>query len=144
MSERRTMTITPSMDMPTDGVWKHSFDTETGGDGTVNRGLGLADAFLTFMVEDGIPAEQVTVAVVVHGSAIADVTIADGDDTDDDPNPQLVARILEAGGEVWVCGRAASAQGVGDDDLLPGVAFAPSAMIAHAELQRRGYSLNPY
>lgn len=142
------MTITYDMQLPADGVWRHSFDTARGGEGGVNRGLGQADAFLTFMEEDGVAAEQVAVAVVVHGSAIADVLrpaqreAATG--ATDNPNAALVERIVAAGGEVWVCARAAEAQGVGDGDLLPGVGFAPSAMIANAELQRRGFSLNPY
>lgn len=142
------MPATPSMDMPADGVWRHSFDTMTGGDGEVNNGLGLADAFLRFMSEDGIPADQVTAAVVVHGTAISDVVNADRRKADtgmtDNPNIEFIERILAAGGEIWVCARAARAQGVGDEDLLPGVRFAPSAIIANAELQRRGFSLNPY
>jgi intracellular sulfur oxidation DsrE/DsrF family protein len=136
------------MDLPADGVWRHSFDTATGGDGGVNPGLGRADAFVGFMDEDGIPSDQVMVAVVVHDHAVSDVvdTGRRGTDTGttDNPNVELVERILAAGGEIWVCGRSAEAQGVGDGDLLPGVRFAPSAMIAHAELQRRGFSLNPY
>ncbi len=142
------MPVTPSMELPTDGVWKHSFDTVTSGAGKINNGLGLADAFVRFMVEDGVPGDRVTVAVVVHDDAISDVVGADRRAADlgtaDNPNVEVVERILASGGEIWVCGRAAHARGVGDGDLLPGVRFAPSAMIAHAELQRRGFSLNPY
>lgn len=142
------MPATPTMELPDDGVWMHSFDTDTGGDGEVNRGLGQADAFVRFMAEDGIAPEAVTVAVVVHNSAIVDVVNADRREADtgstDNPNVEFVERILAAGGQVWVCARSAEAQGIGDGDLLPGVHFAPSAMIAHAELQRRGFSLNPY
>jgi intracellular sulfur oxidation DsrE/DsrF family protein len=142
------MSVTPSMDLPADGVWRHSFDTAVGGGGRVNPGLGRADAFVRFMDEEGVPPDRVTVAVVVHDDAIADVVDAERREADtgtpDNPNVELVERILAAGGEIWVCGRAAEAQGVGDDDLLPGVRFAPSAMIANAELQRRGFSLNPY
>lgn len=138
------MVATSSMDMPADAVWKHSFDTEV----RVNPGLGLARAFGAFMVEDGIPADQVTVAVVVHNDAIADVVTAERRAAlgggSENPNAEVVEQLLAAGGQVWVCKRSAEAQGVGDGDLLPGVRFAPSAMIAHAELQRRGFSLNPY
>jgi intracellular sulfur oxidation DsrE/DsrF family protein len=142
------MAITYDMTLQPDGIWRHSFDTAQGGDGGVNGGLARADAFLTFMHDDGVAAEQVTVAVVVHEHAIADVLrparreAAVGET--DNPNAALVERITAAGGEVWVCARSAAAQGVGDGDLLPNVGFAPSAMIAHAELQRRGFSLNPY
>lgn len=60
------------------------------------------------------------------------------------PSAALVEKIIETGGEISVCARSAAWHKVGDDDLLPGVRFAPSAMSAHAELQRRGFSLNPY
>lgn len=139
---------TPSMDLPADGVWRHSFDTNVGGGGNVNPGLGRADAFVQFMGEEGIAVAQVTVAVVVHDEAIPDVVNADRREADtgtrDNPNEAVVERILASGGQIWVCARSAEAQGVGDGDLLPGVRFAPSAMIANAELQRRGFSLNPY
>jgi intracellular sulfur oxidation DsrE/DsrF family protein len=141
------MAVTPN-ELPDDAVWRHSFDSEDGGGAEVNRGLGLADAFIDIMFEAGVPNDRVTVAIVVHGEAIFDVI---GDEPhrahvgeSEHPNAALVERIIAAGGEIWVCARSASRQGVDDRDLLPGVRVAPSAMTAHADLQRRGFSLNPY
>lgn len=142
------MAVTPSLDLPHDAVWRHSFDTADGGGTEVNQGLGLADAFVDIMSEAGIDEGRVTVAVVVHGSAVFDVV---GEERhrahvgeSPHPNAALVERIIAMGGEIWVCARSATWQGVDDEDLLPGVRVAPSAMTAHADLQRRGFSLNPY
>lgn len=142
------MDLTIGMELPADASWKHAFDTTEAGGGEVNGGLGRAAAFMDIMSEAGAAPEQVTVAVVVHGKAVFDVVDANRHASEfegsDHPNATLVQRILDAGGEIWVCARSAAWQEVGDDDLLPGVRFAPSAMTAHADLQRRGFSLNPY
>lgn len=142
------MAVTPNMELPDDAVWRHGFDVADLGGAEVNRGLGLADAFVDIMRDAGVPPDRVRVAVVVHGEAVFDVVVAArhcahvGDS--EHPNAALVERIVAAGGEIWVCGRAAGWHGLDDADLLPGVGVAPSAMTAHADLQRRGFSLNPY
>ncbi|MEN8040422.1 MAG: DsrE family protein [Actinomycetota bacterium] len=142
------MELTIGMELPSGAAWKHAFDAPIPGGGEVNGGLGRADAFVEIMEAAGAGPDQVTVAVVVHGKAVFDVVNATRHVSEvegsDHPNADLVERILDAGGEIWVCARSAAWQNVGDDDLLPGVRFAPSAMTAHAELQRRGFSLNPY
>lgn len=142
------MEQTIGMELPHDAVWRHAFDAAHAGGGEVNGGLGRADAFREIIEDAGAEPDQVTVAVVVHGKAVFDVVNATRHATEvegsDHPNAVLVERIINAGGEIWVCARSAAWQNVGDDDLLPGVRFAPSAMVAHADLQRRGFSLNPY
>jgi intracellular sulfur oxidation DsrE/DsrF family protein len=142
------MELTIGMELPPGAAWKHAFDAAHAGGREVNGGLGRADAFMEIMKAAGAAPDQVTVAVVVHGGAVFDVVNADRHaaevDGSEHPNAALVERIIDAGGEIWVCARSAARQNVGDDDLLAGVRFAPSAMTAHAELQRRGFSLNPY
>jgi intracellular sulfur oxidation DsrE/DsrF family protein len=142
------MEQTIGMELPPGAVWRHAFDSADAGGSEINGGLGRADAFVEIMTSAGAAPDQITVAVVVHGDAIFDVVTTDRHaievDGSDHPNADLVARIIDAGGEIWLCARAAASRDVGDDDLLPGVRFAPSAMAAHADLQRRGFSLNPY
>jgi intracellular sulfur oxidation DsrE/DsrF family protein len=142
------MELTIGMELPADADWRHAFDAADAGGGEVNGGLGRADAFREIMEAAGAAPDQITVAVVVHGESVFDVVNATRHAAEvegsDHPNADLVKRIIESGGEIWVCARSATWHNVGDDDLLPGVRFAPSAMTAHAELQRRGFSLNPY
>jgi intracellular sulfur oxidation DsrE/DsrF family protein len=141
--------VTPTMEFPADGEWKHAFDAIPGAKGERNAALSRALAFYEHMEKAGVDAARVKTAVVVHGRAIYDIADAEryaeayGDDVSN-PNADIVAELVERGAEIWVCGVAAVNRGVGDDDILPGVRMAPAAMIAHAELQRRGFSINPY
>ena len=142
------MELTIGMELPPGATWKHAFDAAEPGGAEVNGGLGRADAFREIMETAGAAPDQIAVAVVVHGGAVFDVVNESRHATEvegsDHPNAALVERIIDSGGEIWVCARSAGWHNVGDDDLLPGVRFAPSAMTAHADLQRRGFSLNPY
>jgi intracellular sulfur oxidation DsrE/DsrF family protein len=142
------MELTIEMDLPADAVWQHAFDAALPGGGAVNEALGRADIFVDIMESEGVTSDQIHVAVVVHGGAVFDVVNparhAAEVEGSEHPSALVVERIIHAGGEIWVCARSAAWQNVGDDDLLPGVRFAPSAMTAHADLQRRGFSLNPY
>jgi len=141
--------VTPTMAFPEDGKWMHAFDVIKGEKGETNAALARAVALYDHMENAGVDPGQVTAAVVVHGPAIYDIANAGryaeayGEDAVN-PNAELVAKLMARGGEIWVCGVAARAREVGDDDVLPGVRMAPAAMVAHAELQRRGFSLNPY
>lgn len=148
------VTVTSTLELPADATWQHSFDSAKGEKGALNAGIGRALAFYRMMEEEGVAADRVKVAVVIHGSATFDVAndaryaakYGTGDDGQPARNPNYnnVAELIAKGGEIWVCGVAAKYHKVGDDDVLAGVQFAPSAMVAHAELQRRGFSLNPY
>jgi intracellular sulfur oxidation DsrE/DsrF family protein len=144
----RDAEVTPEMTFPPDGRWHHCFDSIDGRRGTQNPDLGRAAAFPGMLEGAGVDRDRVRVAVVVHGASIHDVTVAEryaaqyGDAAN--PNVAFVREIVDGGGEIWVCGVAAAAMGIGNADLLPGVRMAVSAMTAHAELQRRGFSLNPY
>jgi intracellular sulfur oxidation DsrE/DsrF family protein len=141
--------VTPTMTFPADGEWKHVFDSIEGESGKTNAALARAVALYRYLEEAGIDPVQVTSAVVVHGPAIYDISNPEryaeayGEGVAN-PNAELVAELVSRGGEIWVCGVAARHRKVGDDDVLPGVRMAPAAMVAHAELQRRGFSLNPY
>jgi len=141
--------VTPTMEFPADGEWKHAFDSIKGESGKTNAALSRAVALYRHMEKASIDPSQVKSAVVVHGPAIYDIANAARYAEEygggvANPNAKLVEELTALGGEIWVCGVAAAYRGVGDDDVLPGVEMAPAAMVAHAELQRRGFSLNPY
>ena len=145
---REDVVVEPEMTFPADGHWHHYFDTTEGEAGEANPGLRRAAAFLETMQSAGVSAERLKVAVVIHGPPVYDVSNAEryaeeyGEVTN--PNAEIIAGLVEAGAEIWVCGVSAKYRGVGNSDLLPGVRMAYSAMTANAELQRRGYTLNPY
>lgn len=138
----------PVMEFPADTQFKQSFDTTYGEAGKANRALQAAKFVYTMLEEDGVPRETIKVAVVVHGTAIFDFFTDEkyrekyGDI--DNPNAERLAEFLDMGGQVWISGGGLEFRGYTPDDLLPGVGIAPAALIAHAELNRQGYSVNPY
>ena len=56
----------------------------------------------------------------------------------------MVRAMLDHGVRFIVCGQSAAGIGVANEDLVPGVEMALSAMTAHALLQQRGYTVNPF
>ena len=129
-----------TLDLPENFSVKHSFDVfkrdENGG---LNRTLVSAARFINMHARSGVPVENMSVAVVVHGAAVKDVSNPDAGD-----NAALIAALTEKGVHVIVCGQSAAYYDVATEDLLPGVDMALSAMTAHAMLQQDGYTLNPF
>ena len=125
--------------VPKGARFKHSFDvSRRADDGEVNRTLESAARFMNMHARAGVDADRIELAVVVHGSAVHDVS---GEDTG---SAELIAILIERGVRIIVCGQSAAYYDVGTDDLLPGVEMALSAMTVHALLQQEGYTLNPF
>lgn len=129
--------------IPADAVFRVAFDTATpGADGQLNRTLASAARFLNMHGRAGLAPENIHVAVVIHGRAVNDVSHpAEGSEN---VNAGLISALLEQNVEIYVCGQSATYYGVTTEDLLPGVSMSLSAMTAHAQLQQRGYTLNPF
>jgi intracellular sulfur oxidation DsrE/DsrF family protein len=125
--------------LPKDAVFRHSFDVaRRAEDGELNRTLVSAARFINMHGRAGMDAERIQVAVVVHGSAVHDVS------GENSSSAELVAVLVDHGVQIMVCGQSAAYYEVATDDLLPGVEMALSAMTAHALLQQAGYTLNPF
>jgi len=121
-----------------------AFDvTQQGEEGGLNRNFESAARFLNMHAAVGVSPENMNLAVVVHGAAVADVT-NDAAYGGDNANAELIKALLANRVRVIVCGQSAAFRGVTADDLLPGVEMAVSAMTAHALLQQKGYTLNPF
>jgi len=125
-------------------VFKVAFDvSDEANDGEINRRLESVARFLNMHVAAGVPAANIQLAVVVHGGASRDLVLASSQDATN-PSAPLVAALLEAGVTIDLCGQSAAHYGIRGDELLPGVRLRLSAMTAHAQLQQRGYTLNPF
>lgn len=130
--------------IPADVTFNVAFDvTERGEIGSVNRRFESAARFLNMHALAGVAASRMNLAVVVHGSAVKDLThdVAYGSKN---ANAELIKALQLHGVKVYVCGQSAAFQGVAASDLLPDVEMAVSAMTAHALLQQAGYTLNPF
>jgi intracellular sulfur oxidation DsrE/DsrF family protein len=118
---------------------RHSFDVAKRADhGEPNRTLVSAARFINMHARAGVGVDHIKVAVVVHGTAVHDVSGEASRSTG------LVAALIDHGVRIYVCGQSAAYYDVTTDDLLPGVEMALSAMTVHALLQQQGYSLNPF
>lgn len=128
-----------TLPIPDGVVFKHSFDVSSRAEnGEPNRTLVSAARFINMHARAGVDADRISVAVVVHGPAVHDVS------GDGPGNADLVATLVQHGVRIIVCGQSASYYDVQTDDLLPGVEMALSAMTAHALLQQQGYTVNPF
>ncbi|MBL4852986.1 MAG: DsrE family protein [Robiginitomaculum sp.] len=119
--------------------------------GELNRNLVSAARFINMHTAAGIKAKNIKLAIVVHGTATKDMTRAeyyaaaqDGDDKKPNANADLIKILSEHGVEFFVCGQSAAYYDVKNEDLLPDVKMALSAMTAHALLQQKDYTLNPF
>lgn len=134
--------------------FKIVFDVSKQADyGKVNRNINSVARFINMHVEAGVRPRNIKLAVVLHGKAAKDVTQAgyyaasqktNDTATKDNANAGLVQALIEHGVEFYVCGQTAAYYDIKNEDLLPGVKMALSAMTSHALLQQKGYTLNPF
>jgi len=145
----KTAPVDSDLPIPKGTVFKVAFDVAKGAEpGEINRTFDSAARFINMHVSAGVPARNIHLAVVVHGTAGWDVT------TDavyrahnaDKPNGSAaaVSALLERGVRIYLCGQSAARMGIAKADLIPGVKLSLSAMTAHALLQQQGYTLNPF
>lgn len=145
----RVASVDADMAIPRNAKFKVRFDVSDAGEpGALNRGLESAARFINMHVENGVPLKNIDLAIVVHGGATKDLTLAERYAADNNgaanANAPLIAALLEKHVKVYVCGQSAAYLDVANQDLLPGVEMALSAMTAHALLDAEGYSLNPF
>ena len=140
--------VTTDFEIPADAAFKHSFDVSKQAEaGALNRNLVSAARFINMHARAGVDPANISLAIVVHGGAVKDVSnAAHYEDAvgGDNANLALIAALKSQNVRIIVCGQSAAYHGVGHDDLAPGVEMALSAMTAHALLQQEGYTVNPF
>ena len=140
--------VETSEQMPDDAQFKIAFDIkDMAGAGERNRKLESAARFINMHVREGVPRENIEIALVIHGGAVKDVATTAfraRTESGENGNTDMVAALIEEGVDIIVCGQSAAYYGVETQDLLPGVKMALSAMTSHALLQQQGYTLNPF
>jgi intracellular sulfur oxidation DsrE/DsrF family protein len=137
--------------LPADTEFAIAFDVSTpAAEGSANRGFDSAARFLNMHVAHGVPQENIRLVVVVHGKASLELLTDAAHAANplsrqgDNPSGKLVAALLEQDVRFVLCGQSAAVYGITPDDLIPGVEMSLSAMTAHALLQQRGFTVNPF
>ena len=134
----------PAAPLPADTRLKVAFDVNKASEeSAVSRNLDSAARFFNMHALAGVPAENISVAIVVHGPAVMDI-VNEAKRGAPNPNAALISELITAGATIQLCGQTAAARDITEADLLPGVTLALSAMTAHALLQQDGYTLNPF
>lgn len=116
-------------------------------EGDLNEGLVSVARYLNMNVGSGIDADNLKVAVIVHGKAMQDMLSDEASMARlkrPNPNTALLNALSEAGVKIYVCGQSAAFRGFTLEEMNPGVSMAISAMTAHVRLQSQGYSLIPF
>lgn len=113
----------------------------------MNVVLNSVARYLNMHVQAGVPANQVTAAVVVHGAAgweLLDDAAYREKHGMANPNRKIIEELSEAGVQVILCGQTAASRGIPRNGLLPDVKVALSAMTAFLVLQEDGFRVNPW
>jgi ubiquinone/menaquinone biosynthesis C-methylase UbiE/intracellular sulfur oxidation DsrE/DsrF family protein len=132
-----------AVDPPRAGA-KVVLDVTQGGKPTeLNKGLERAARLLNIYGAAGLTADDVRVAVVLHGEAtfsvLTDEAYRARFGTEGNPNRALLAALREVGVEVLVCGQALHNKGVADEEVAAGIPVAVSALTAVLNRQAAGY-----
>ncbi|MFM8581109.1 MAG: methyltransferase domain-containing protein [Planctomycetaceae bacterium] len=133
-----------AVDPPSAGA-KVVLDVTQGGKPTeLNKGLERAARLLNLYGAAGLTADDVRVAVVLHGEAtfsvLTDEAYRARFGTEGNPNRKLLAALKAAGVEVLVCGQALHTKGVADEELVDEIPIAASALTAVMNRQAAGYA----
>ena len=134
--------------VPAETEFAVAFDVaEPAREGERNKSIESAARFINMHVAAGVPEDNIRVAVVVHGKAVLDLLNPEGrtaHELGDNASAAMIRAMLDEGVRLIVCGQSATAQGVSQEELIPGVEMALSAMTAFALLQQAGYTVNPF
>ena len=135
--------------VPADTEFSIAFDVARAADAdTRNRGFESAARFINMHVAAGVPEDNIRVAVVIHGAALRDLLTDEAYAAkgfgETNPSGSMVRAMLEQGVRFIVCGQSAAGSGIAHGEMIPGVEMSLSAMTAHALLQQRGYTVNPF
>jgi len=113
---------------------------------SVNRNLDRVARFLNLHGKNGVPKENMQLAVVVHGAALIN-TLNDASYQTryqlDNPNLDLVRKLTDAGVQFYVCGQSMNFREFTKSELAEPFQLAASAMTMVHQLQFEGYTLQP-
>ncbi|RRQ49038.1 hypothetical protein DZC72_13440 [Maribacter algicola] len=132
--------------LDTSKTFKAVFDIMTSPDdlNQVNPSIETAARFLNMHGQNGIPLEQLKVALVVHNKASKDVISSDAYQKKfgtKNPNEALLKALMAANADVIFCGQSSVSRGVPKEELIDGVQLSLSAMTALIQLQDDNYRL---
>lgn len=138
----------PGHSLSKESEFKVAFDVaSTSGAVTLNRKFESLARFINMHAAAGVKKENIRLVLVVHGKATLDLlneASYRAKYNASNPNESLIKALQENNVQVIVCGQSAAANAVKSSQLIEGVEMQLSAMTAHALLQQKGYTVNPF
>ena len=133
---------------PIEQTYKVIFDaTEGAEDGEVNWRFDSAARFINLLVENGVPRENIEVAIIVHGPSGYDITTRERYERQYPGRTHASHDVVEAmiadGVRFYICGQSANARGITNDDLIEGAVMTLSQTVATAILHNEGFTNIP-
>ncbi len=134
--------------LPEGFTYKAVFDLARypGETSSLNPYLVSVARFLNMHARNGVPIENMDLAVVVHGPAVKNLMNNDAYEARhkvDNPNLELLTRLHAVGVRIYVCGQSMTFGNVDKSELAEPAQVALSAMTMLTVLQSDGYSLLP-
>jgi intracellular sulfur oxidation DsrE/DsrF family protein len=111
-----------------------------------NQELVSVARFLNMHGRNGVPLENMDIAVVVHGAALKSLLTHEAHGVrykGGNPDYELLLKLDSAGVNIYVCGQSMRFRDVGRKELASPVQVALSAMTMLTVLQNNGYALLP-
>lgn len=115
--------------------------------GKPNRSIESIARFLNMHARNGIDPEDLEISVVLHGTSAQAALHRQSHARligQSNPSALLVEALAEKGVRFYLCGQTAAHYGYTNEDLMPEVTMAVSAMTAHVRLQSEGFTLIPF
>lgn len=112
----------------------------------VNKRLWVIARTMNMLYVAGVPKEQIKIVAAFHGSATFDVVTEEAYQKKfgkSNPNLDLIKKLQKEGVLLYVCSQATAARGVANEDVVPEVIPALSALSVLSNYQIRGYALMP-
>ena len=115
--------------------------------GEVNKALERVARLLNLYGVAGLQAEDVKIAIVLHGEAtnsvLTDAAYKSRFEIERNPNLPLIRELRQAGVEVFVCGQALNYKGIPEDEVADDVPVAAAALTVLVNKQADGYGYVP-
>jgi len=131
--------------LPDDFTYKAVFDAAANPDETtLNTGLVSVARYLNMHARNGVPLENMNVAVVAHGPALKTLLTSEAYLSRygiQNPNSELIEKLDAAGVSFFVCGQSMAFGGFEKKELTRSAKVALSAMTMLTVLQADDYAL---
>jgi len=134
------------LNLQKDKEYKVIFDIYTNSpkEGAINPLINTVARYLNMHGQNGISADQMKVAFVMHGAAAKDALTIEAYKKKfgiDNPNAKLITTLKKANVEIFVCGQSYKSRGFPIEGISKDVKLSLSALTALIEYQENGYKI---